>query len=160
MVNNKVLCAVLVLLYTMHCSILAAEQKQLTDHEQWLKKQFSQQHRALMPVVAVADIFFSCNKQNKFGSGKYSLETLITKMNKTELARKLDTCLAGHSVSSVVAINYGLLGCFQDQFQSLPATERENRLKAVSKAITSLSIEEKKKSFTQCVTDQSIKYLN
>jgi len=138
---------------------LSAEEKDLSEHQEWLKNKFAEQHNKLIPVVAVADILFACNKVNDQGYGGYSLDTLITKMDKAQLAGKLSSCLGDESVSSEQAINYGLLGCFSDQLNDLPANEKSERMVLVKKAINSLSLEEKKKSFTQCVTDQSISYL-
>ncbi len=34
-------------------------------HNDWLKKRFSKQHQQLIPIVAVADIFYSCNKARR-----------------------------------------------------------------------------------------------
>lgn len=131
----------------------------LTEHQKWLKNKFNEQHNQLIPVVAVADMLFICNRANDNAYGKYTLNTLITKMSKERLAEKLNSCLAGESVKSDIAINYGLLGCFHDQLNDLPEEERKEKIKLVKKAIISLSKEERKKSFTQCVTDQSIAYL-
>lgn len=135
------------------------EVNKLTEHQQWLKNKFSEQHNKLIPVVAVADMLFACNSANDYAYGKHTLNTLITKMSKKRLAEKLNSCLAGESVKSDIAINYGLLGCFHDQLNDLPEVERKEKIKLVKKAITALSKEERKKSFTQCVTDQSIAYL-
>ena len=152
---------ILIPLLTLMCSFnaLSAEEKDLSEHQEWLKNKFAEQHNKLIPVVAVADILFACNKVNDQGYGGYSLDTLITKMDKAQLAGKLSSCLGDESVSSEQAINYGLLGCFSDQLNDLPANEKSERMVLVKKAINSLSLEEKKKSFTQCVTDQSISYL-
>jgi len=152
---------ILIPLLTLMCSFnaLSAEEKDLSEHQEWLKNKFAEQHNKLIPVVAVADILFACNKVNDQGYGGYSLDTLIIKMDKAQLAGKLTSCLGDESVSSEQAINYGLLGCFSDQLNDLPANEKSERMVLVKKAINSLSLEEKKKSFTQCVTDQSISYL-
>ncbi|WP_426359497.1 hypothetical protein ACPUVO_04425 [Pseudocolwellia sp. HL-MZ19] len=152
---------ILIPLLTLMCSFnaLSAEEKDLSEHQEWLKSKFAEQHKQLIPIVAVADILFACNKVNDQGYGGYSLDILITKMDKAQLAGKLSSCLGDESVSSERAINYGLLGCFSDQLNDLPANEKSERMTLVKKAINSLSLEEKKKSFTQCVTDQSISYL-
>lgn len=109
--------------------------------------------------MAVADMLFACNRANNDAYGQHTLSTLITKMNKERLAEKLVSCLAGESVKSDLAISYGLLGCFHDQLEDLPKAEKNEKIKLVKKAIAGLSKEERKKSFTQCVTDQSIAYL-
>ena len=106
---------ILIPLLTLMCSFnaLSAEEKDLSEHQEWLKNKFAEQHNKLIPVVAVADMLFACNKDNDQGYGEYSLDILITKMDKTRLAEKLSSCLGDESVSSEQAINYGLLGCFQ-----------------------------------------------
>ena len=43
-----------------------------------LKKRFSEQHQQLIPVVAVADMFFICNQVRKFDKTEYKLNFLIT----------------------------------------------------------------------------------
>lgn len=147
---------------TLSFTALSAEKpkaNELTEHQQWLKNKFNEQHNNLIPIVAVADILFACNNANNNAYGNYTLDTLITKMSKERLAEKLESCLGGELVSSDTAINYGLLGCFHDQLDDLPKDEKAEKIKLVKKAIYSLSKEERKKSFTQCVTDQSISYL-
>ena len=140
-------------------SVLAEDNKNLTEHQKWLKDTFAEQHNQLIPVVAVANMFFACNQDNNQKYGDHALKVLITKMDKAELAEKLSSCLAGESVNSEVAINYGLMGCFDDQLSGLSADEKKQRMVLVTKAINSLSFAEKKQSFTQCVTDQAISYL-
>lgn len=151
----------LISLVTLICSfnVLSAEDDNLTEHQEWLKNKFTEQHNKLIPIVAVADMLFACNKENGQDYGDYSLDILITKMDKTRLAEKLTSCLGDKSVGSELAINYGLLGCFHDQLDDSPANEKSEKMTLVKKAINSLSLEEKKKSFTQCVTNQSISYL-
>lgn len=128
-------------------------------HQQWLKQRFSQQHQRLIPVVAVADIFFSCNKTRQTAQINYSLRYLIKQMDKNSLAEKLDNCLGEDTMQSDVAINFGLFACFEQQFSHLPKAEQEQKMKLVRQAVSSLSYNERKKSFTQCVTEQSIEYL-
>ena len=128
-------------------------------HNEWLKERFSKQHQQLMPVVAVADIFFSCNQARKTDKTDYSLSFLINKMDKNILAEKLASCLDEDVMQSDVALNFGLLGCFHEQLSHLPKAESEQKMKLVKQAVAALSHEERKKSFTQCVTEQSIRYL-
>jgi hypothetical protein len=128
-------------------------------HNEWLKKRFSDQHQQLIPVVAVADIFFSCNKIRKTDKADYSLSFLINKMDKNTLAEKLASCLGDDIMQSDVALNFGMFGCFHEQLAHLPQTEREQKMHLVKQAVSALSHEERKKSFTQCVTEQSIHYL-
>jgi len=129
------------------------------EHNTWLKEKFSEQHNQLIPIVAVADIFITCYKQRKIGTEKYQLKQLILEMNKDLLAQKLSSCLGDDTVHSDIAINFGLLGCFSDQLSHLSKVEQMQKLKLVKKAIASLSSSERKKSFTQCVTEQAIHYL-
>jgi hypothetical protein len=62
-------------------------------------------------------------------------------------------------MKSDVALNFGLFGCFQAQLAHLPKAERDQKMILVKQAVSSLSHSERKKSFTQCVTEQSIHYL-
>ncbi len=135
-------------------------QEQTTaEHDAWLMKRFSSQHEKLIPVVAVADMFFACNKARKVDPINYRLTDLIKKMDKDQLADKLVLCLAEDTMQSDVAINFGLQGCFHEQLAHLPKAERQQKMLLVEKAILSLSSSERKKSFTQCVTEQAIHYL-
>jgi hypothetical protein len=135
------------------------ESKDNLAHEQWLKDRFSDQHEQLIPIVAVADMFYSCNKVRKTDPIGYQVKELITGMEKDILAEKLSKCLAGDSIKSEVALNFGLFGCFHEQLANLPTEEKQQKLKLVKQAIASLSREERQKSLTQCVTDQAIGYL-
>ena len=128
-------------------------------HNAWLKSEFSKQHEKLIPVVAVADMFYACNKARKIDRIDYQLSDLVTKMHKKQLAEKLTLCLDKDTIQSDVALNFGLLGCFHEQLAHLPKVERQQQMLLVEKAILSLSHSERKKSFTQCVTEQSIHYL-
>ena len=138
-----------------------ANQEEMSDaeHNQWLKDKFSENHQALIPVVTVADMFFSCNLERKIDSNAYTIEELVLQLDRDLLAGKLTACLKNDSISSDNAINYGLEGCFHDQLSTLPKVEREQKMKLVLRAIASLSIEERLKSLTQCVTDQAFNYL-
>jgi len=129
------------------------------SHDEWLKKRFSKQHQQLIPLVAVADMFFSCNQERKTDKVDYQLSHLITQMDKNTLAEKLKHCLGTDTMQSNVALNFGLFGCFHQQLAHLPKAEREQKMQLVKHAVSSLSHEERKKSFTQCVTQQSIHYL-
>lgn len=129
------------------------------EHDEWLKKRFSEQHQQLIPIVAVADIFISCNQARKTDTIEYALSHLINEMDRNTLATKLGQCLGEDTMQSDTALNFGLLGCFQDQLSHLPNAEREQKMQLVEKSILALSHGERKKSFTQCVTEQSIQYL-
>ncbi|PKG85229.1 hypothetical protein CXF85_06445 [Colwellia sp. 75C3] len=128
-------------------------------HNESLKKRFSKQHQQLIPIVAVADMFFSCNQIRKTDKINYSLGFLINQMDRNTLAEKLGSCLGEDAMKSDAALNFGLLGCFHDQLSHLPKAESEQKMKLVKQAVSALSHEERKKSFTQCVTEQSIHYL-
>jgi len=129
------------------------------EHNAWLKQLFSEQHEKLMPIVAVADMLYSCNNERKIEPVTYQLDDLIVNMDKNRLAEKLIVCLGDDDMQSEVALNYGLLGCFHQQLAHLPKAERQQKMALVEKAILSLSRSERKKSFTQCVTEQAINYL-
>ena len=147
--------SVLIVIVSMR---LHAEQSQTLEMNEWLKARFSDQHQALMPVVAVADMLYSCQQEKQI-EPSLSIKSLVTTLDKNTLAEKLMTCLAGQSPQSELALNYGLKGCFSAQFSSLTATEKQQKMHLVTKAIAELSRSERQKSFTQCVTEQSIHYL-
>lgn len=128
-------------------------------HDQWLKNKFSTKHEKLIPIVAVADMFFSCNQERKVDPAEYQVKFLITVMDKNTLAEKLDQCLGEDSIASDIALNFGLHGCFYEQLANLPDIERQQKMTLVNKAILSLSREDRQKSLTQCITDQAIEYL-
>jgi hypothetical protein len=129
------------------------------EHNAWLKQRFSEQHQKLIPVIAVADMFYACNLERKVDYNDYQLTELISIMDKNRLAEKLALCLGDDTIQSEVAINFGLLGCFHEQLAHLPTEERQQKMLLVKSAIHSLSSSERKKSFTQCVTEQAIHYL-
>jgi hypothetical protein len=135
------------------------ENNSTSEHNAWLKQQFSEQHQKLIPIVAVADMLFSCNNERKIEPVMYKLNDLILHMDKNRLAQKLVACLADDDMQSEVALNFGLLGCFHEQLAHLPDVERKQKMELVEKVILSLSRDERKKSFTQCVTQQAIHYL-
>lgn len=135
------------------------KQKSQASHNQWLKDKFGDQHQKLIPIVAVADMFYACNKARKTDPIGYQVKDLITRMDKNLLADKLAACLAGESVKSDLALNFGLEGCFHEQLAKLSKERRKVSLPLVEKAIASLSRTERQKSLTQCVTQQAIDYL-
>jgi hypothetical protein len=152
---NNLLLSIVVLVFS---APLQATQSQTLDRNQWLKARFGAQHEALIPVVAVADMLFSCQQQKQINENQ-TIKMLITQMDKNTLAEKLMTCLAGKSPKSDTALNYGLKGCFHEQLSNLPAEEKQQKMRLVTQSINELSRSERKKSFTQCVTDQAINYL-
>ena len=103
--------------------------------------------------------FTPVNIKRKVEPNKYQLSDIILKMDKNQLANKLAQCLGDDAIESEVAINFGLLGCFHEQLAQLPKVEREQKMRFVKNAINALSKSERKKSFTQCVTEQAINYL-
>ena len=129
------------------------------EHQQWLKEQFSEQHKKLIPVVAVADMFYGCNQERKVETTYYPLKNLITQMDKKQLAEKLSACLGKDEIKSEQALNFGLIGCFNEQLSDLPDEEKKQKMTLVEKAILSLSRTERQKSFTKCVNAQAIHYL-
>jgi hypothetical protein len=135
------------------------DNKSALEHNAWLKKKFGGQHQKLIPIVAVADMFYACNIERKVDPIDYQLTDLILTMDKNRLAEKLTLCLGDDSIKSGVAINFGLLGCFHDQLAHLSQVERQQKMLLVKNAIHALSNDERKKSLTQCVTEQAIHYL-
>lgn len=129
------------------------------EHNAWLKNKFSEQHQSLIPIVAVADMLYACNQARKVEPVTYQFKALILHMDKNRLAEKLLSCLGDDNMQSDIALNFGLLGCFEEQLMHLPDIEREQKMTLVKKAIKALSHDERKKSFTQCVSAQAIHYL-
>lgn len=138
----------------------ASETSEMTlEHKNWLRDKFSEQHEKLIPIVAVADMFFACNQVRKTDDADHQVTGLVTKINRNELAEKLSLCLKGELPNSDTALNFGLIGCFHEQLKELPEEDRKVKEKLVKQAISRLSKAERQKSFTQCVTDQAIGYL-
>lgn len=133
--------------------------KNSQEHNVWLKQRFSEQHQKLIPVIAVADMFYACNIERKIDPIDYKFKDLILSIDKNRLAEKLALCLGDDTIQSEIAINFGLLGCFHEQLAHLPTAERQQKMLLVKSAIHSLSSSERKKSFTQCATEQAIHYL-
>ena len=138
---------------------VSTDKKGSKEHNAWLKHKFSEQHQKLIPVIAVADMFYACNIEREVDPIDYQLHDLIVTMDKNRLAQKLTLCLGDNTIQSEVAINFGLLGCFHEQLAHLPSAERQQKMLLVKNAIHALSNNERKKSFTQCVTEQAIHYL-
>tara|TARA_R110000744_G_scaffold60565_11_gene125501 strand:+ start:22180 stop:22680 length:501 start_codon:yes stop_codon:yes gene_type:complete len=137
---------------------LHATQSQSLDMNQWLKARFGAQHEALIPIVAVADMLYSCQQQKQTGEN-LTIKAMITQLDKNTLAEKLISCLGGESPKSDTALNYGLKGCFHEQLLHLSVDEKQQKMRLVTETIEGLSRSERQKSFTQCVTDQAIHYL-
>jgi hypothetical protein len=134
--------------------------KEMSDAEyQVLLKARYQQHQNLIPKVSVANMFYACNKIRKSDPIGYRLKDLILKMNKNQLAMKLSECLGDDEIKSNTALNFGLVGCFTDQFSDLSPEEKKLKMALVSTAIKNLTREERVQSFAKCVEDQSLSYL-
>ena len=146
-------------LFTLFLSApLHATQSQSLDMNQWLKARFGAQHEALIPVVAVADMLYSCQQQKQIDEN-LTIKAMITQLDKNKLAEKLISCLGDESPKSDTALNYGLKGCFHEQLLHLSVEEKQQKMRLVTESIAGLSRGERQKSFTQCVTDQAIHYL-
>jgi hypothetical protein len=154
-VSTPIVCVVVLAILSVNC--VATEMT--NDHKQWLKDKFSAQHNRLIPVVAVADMLFGCNKARTNEKNNIEIPDMIVSLNRQVLADKLTQCLNGSPVDSNVALNFGLVGCFNEQLKQLSRSDRQAKEKLVMQAINSLSKAERQKSFTQCVTDQAIGYL-
>jgi hypothetical protein len=129
------------------------------EHDKWLKSRFSEQHKKLIPIVAVANMLFACDKAKNSASKNYQVKKLVEDMGRDSLAEKLIQCLAGENMKSDVALNFGLYGCFYEQLENLPQALKQEKMRIVGNSIASLSREERQKSFSRCVTDQAISYL-
>jgi hypothetical protein len=154
-------CSMLIF-FALSSSIVSASQDKTSEqleHDKWLKLRFSEQHKNLIPIVAVADMFFACDKAKNSGNVNYQVADLVEKMDRNVLAEKLSQCLEGEGMKSDIALNYGLYGCFYQQLESLPAEDKQEKMRVVTQSIASLSREERQKSFSRCVTDQAISYL-
>ncbi len=130
-----------------------------SEHKQWLRDKFSKQHQEIIPKVAVADIFYGCNMERKTEPTHMPIEMLVNKLDKTVLAEKLTSCLGEETIQSDTALKFGLTSCYRDLLSDLPEQELVEKMELVNGAISKLSQEERKKSFTKCVTEQAIKYL-
>lgn len=148
----------LVLVYMISTGSLASTQIE-SNNDQALKNRFAQQHQAMIPIVAVADMFFACNRQRHSENYDYQIDELVTKMDKGELAQKLDNCLAGESLKSDVALNFGLIGCFHSQMTKLDQKSYDEKMGQLELLLVQLPREERQKTFTKCVTEQAIYYL-
>jgi hypothetical protein len=150
--------SLLLMLFMLVSKSLQASQSQSIEMNQWLKARFGAQHQALIPIVAVADMLYSCQQQKKKDEN-LTIKALITQLDRNTLAEQLITCLAGESPKSNIALNYGLKGCFYEQFNHLSLVEKQQKMTLVKQTIATLSRSERQKSLTQCVTDQAINYL-
>lgn len=151
---------VLFALFTLNTALASQDKTpEQLEHDKWLKLRFSAQHERLIPIVAVADMFFACDKAKNSGIANYQVRELIENMDRNVLAEKLSLCLAGASTKSDIALNYGIQGCFSEQLSSLPIQQQQEKMAIVTASISSLSREERQKSFSSCVTNQAISYL-
>ena len=132
---------------------------QSNENDAMLKQMFSAKHQAMIPVVAVADMFFACNRQRHSEKYDFQLDDLIKKMDKGQLAEKLSTCLAGESLKSDTALNFGLIGCFHAQMKGLNQQKYDEKMSTLELLLVKLPRAERQKTFTKCVSEQAIYYL-
>ena len=123
-----------------------------------MMKAFSTQHQDLMPIVAVADMYYGCVLAKDPTPPEFL--TLITQTDKNKLAEQLSNCLGEDSLASDAALNNGLIACFSDQTSHLPVQERDQSMQQVKEAIRALPRSERQRSFTQCVNNQTLKYMS
>lgn len=140
-------------------NIALASNQNNNSYNQWLKKEFSAQHESLIPIVAVASILSGCNTIRQVEPITYQIKSLIVETDKTELAEKLIACLGDDEIKSEQAIDFGIVGCFSVQFETLEPAEKVEKTNQVTALLTSLSYQEKQQSFTKCTTMQAIEYL-
>ena len=151
---------ILSLFLSLGISIASLASTQTNNNsDEALKNRFAAQHQAMIPIVAVADMFFACNRQRHSENYDYQLNELITKMDKGELAQKLDKCLAGAPLKSDIALNFGLIGCFHSQMATLDQKTYDEKMGQLELLLVQLPREERQKTFTKCVTDQAIYFL-
>ena len=127
-------------------------------------KPFKKYFHALWVNLAVVIVMSSASLQaaeNQTLDIKENLtiKALITELDRNTLAEKLITCLAGEPLKSDMSLNYGLHGCFHEQFLHLSDEQRQEKMHLVTASIAELPKVERQKSFTKCVTDQAINYL-
>lgn len=122
-----------------------------------LVDKFSKIHQDLMPIVAVADMFYGCNEAQ--GNKTYEFSELINSMDKDVLADNLVNCLGDDNLASDKALNFGIKACFTDQLSQLPKQEQQEKLNQVDQIIASLPRNQRQRSFTQCVNNQTLKYI-
>jgi hypothetical protein len=125
-----------------------------------LQQSVKEQHEQLIPVVAVADMFFACHRATQSDGYQHVLDDLVTEMDRNTLADKLITCLDGHALKSDVALNYGLIGCFHAQMKALSEHDYQQKMAELLNILPALARAERQKTFTQCVTEQAINYLD
>ncbi|KGJ98005.1 hypothetical protein [Thalassotalea sp. ND16A] len=151
---------ILVLSLLMLCpltSIAKPTTKTATADPDEMVRKFAEMHQQLMPIVAVADMFYGCNISSK--QTQFSLQHLIYDMDKDVLATKLSRCLGDENIASDKALNFGLQACLIDQMSHLQGAEKKQRLREANDIIKQLPRTERQKSFTQCVNNQTLKYL-
>lgn len=129
------------------------------NSEEALKQRFIEKHNAMIPVVAVADIFFACNRQRHSEDYDYQITDLVNKMERNKLAEKLSTCLAGDSLKSDVAINFGLIGCFHSQMNGLNQKMYDEKMGQLELLLLKLPRAERQKTLTKCVSEQALYFL-
>ena len=156
--NGYILLSVFFITSSLSVSAFSAKYPK-NDYDQWLKKEFSAQHESLIPIVAVASILSGCNEIRQIEQITYQLKNLIVETDKAVLAEKLITCLGDDEIKSEQAIDFGIIGCFGVQFETLELAEKVAKTNQVKALLTSLSYQEKQQSFTKCTTMQAIEYL-
>ncbi len=124
-----------------------------------LQQKFIKKHQAIVPVVAVADMFFACNRQRHTDSYDYQIADLVNKMDKNQLAEKLSDCLAGESLKSDIALNFGLIGCFHAQMASLNQKKYDEKMGKLELFLVKLPREQRQKTFTKCVSEQALYFI-
>ena len=127
--------------------------------EQALQQRFIDKHQLIIPVVAVADMFFACNRQRHTDNYDYQIADLINKMDKGQLAEKLSSCLGGESLKSDIALNFGLIGCFHSQMASLDQKKYDEKMGQLELLLVKLPRAQRQKTFTKCVSEQALYFV-
>jgi len=127
--------------------------------EKVLQQRFIDKHQAMVPVVAVADMFFACNRQRYTDSYDYQIADLVNKMDKGQLAENLSACLGGESLKSDIALNFGLIGCFHSQMANLDQKKYDEKMGKLELLLVKLPREQRQKTFTKCVSEQALYFV-
>jgi len=138
---------------------LCLAQGSVDNDEKAQQQAFIAKHQALLPVVAVADMFFACNRQRHTDSYDYQIADLVNKMDKGQLAEKLSNCLGTESLQSDTALNFGLIGCFHSQMISLDQKKYDEKMSELELLLVKLPREQRQKTLTKCVSEQALYFV-
>ncbi|TKB46305.1 hypothetical protein [Thalassotalea mangrovi] len=153
-------CRLVCLTFSGLLSVAVCAGEDTAKSQQELVQNFTEIHQNMMAKVAVADMLFGCKleKQEVEASGS-ELQTYIVDTDRNSLAEQLMACIGEENIGSEMALNFGIIGCFSDQTRHLEQQEQQQKMTQVADAMKVISKEERQKSFTQCVNNQALQYL-